>query len=434
MNQEVLTSISFELIKKPERKWLGLYGGICITVLLLLVWAAYAKIDVMIFATGKVIPSSEVKQIQHLEGGIVAAILIRPGQKVEAGELLLKIDNVTANSQLSEIENLSQGIIGTLFRLEAEITNQPLAFNAAFLQQSPTIARREKELYVQRQQTIKESLNSFLGQLRKNRLEQAELDKQLILAQKNIELMREELDLNQKLFEEDALSKVELLQLQRRAHGLKSEKQKLTGFRLEKQNQASRIQQQLDDRESQFINKAIEQRNELAIKQKGLLEKITAATDISVRSDVLSPVAGTVNQVFVNTVGGVVRPGVDLVEIVPNEDALLIEARINPKDIAFVKIGQRANVRLTAYDFALYGSLAGSVVFIGGDTQEERRDGTQYYSIHVKTADKISKDGEDFPVIPGMMANVDIMTGKRTILSYITKPIAKAQQRALREK
>lgn len=434
MNQGVLTSISAELLGKPNKMWLNLYSGITISVVILLIWSVYAELDVMIFGIGKVIPASEVKTVQHLEGGIVADILVKQGQPVKAGDVLLKVDNVKINANLGEIQSQLEGINGALYRLNAEITNKDLVFESDFQRKYPDISRQEGELYQQRQKELKEAMSSFRDQIKKNKEEQGELVKQLALLDSSIQLMADEMKLTEELVKEDALSQVELLQSKRRFHQQKVDRQKTQALFLEKQNQASRIQQELDERQSGFVSKAMSQRSELEIKRKGLVEQILAASDQSVRSEVRSPVTGTINQLFVNTIGGVVQPGMPLVEIVPDDDTLLIETKIRPEDIAFIRQGLSANVRITAYDFSIYGSLPGKVVYIGADTREEKKDDRQFYIIHVKTESILMNANKAFPILPGMIANVDIITGKRTIFNYLTKPITKTTQQALREK
>ncbi len=246
--------------------------------------------------------------------------------------------------------------------------------------------------------------------------------------------MQEELALSESLFEEDAISKVELLQLRRSMHALMAEKQKITGQLLAKQNEAHRTQQELDERHSKFTSEAISKRNELENKKNELLKIIEGASDKSVRSVVLSPVSGVINQVLVNTVGGVVQSGMDLIEIVPDDNELLIDAKIKPEDIAQLVLGQKAVVRLTAYDFAIYGSLPGVVDYIGADTLEEERDGEKYYVAQIRIENSLKNNNQHYPVLPGMIADVDVITGKRNVLSYITKPVVKTYQKALRER
>ena len=433
MNNAGLTSISYDLIRQPKRYWLNLYVAMSLAIIVLIVWSAYAYIDVMVFGQGKVIPASEVKMVQHYEGGIIADILVKAGQRVKKGDILLKVDNITINSELNEIQSRLQGINGSLYRLEAEINQKDLVFPDNFSENYPNIAAREIQLYEQRKKSLLDSLNSFESQIKKNKSEQHETRKQLNLANEDISLMDEEFKLSEELYAQDAVSKVELLQLKRRLHQLKSNKQKIRAALFSKQNEANRLRQDLDIKQAKFKNEALQLRNKLEIEKNTLLDKVLAARDKSVRSEVKSPVSGIINQILVNTLGGVVKPGMNLIEIVPQDGKLLIEAKIKPEDIAFIHLGQKTKARLTAYDFALYGSLLGQVVYISSDTIEEKN-GQQFYIIRVKTENSLQRYNKSFPIFPGMIAKVDIITGKRNILSYITKPIVKTKERALREK
>ncbi len=430
-----ISSVSYALIKPPERRWINLYLGISISVLVLITWTAFVSLDVMVFANGKVIPASDLKIIQHLEGGIVAEIYVKKGDVVKVGDELLKVNNINVSTQLGEVNTRLSGIIGSLIRLEAEtLGKETLVFNDAFINASPDIARHEQELFKQNSKALQEQISLIRDRLSKNRQEQNEIKKQLELSRQSISLMQEELALSESLFEEDAISKVELLQLRRSMHALMAEKQKITGQLLAKQNEAHRTQQELDERHSKFTSEAISKRNELENKKNELLKIIEGASDKSVRSVVLSPVSGVINQVLVNTVGGVVQSGMDLIEIVPDDNELLIDAKIKPEDIAQLVLGQKAVVRLTAYDFAIYGSLPGVVDYIGADTLEEERDGEKYYVAQIRIENSLKNNNQHYPVLPGMIADVDVITGKRNVLSYITKPVVKTYQKALRER
>jgi len=487
---EGISSVSYSLIKPPERRWINLYLGIAISVLILITWSAFASLDVMVFANGKVIPASDLKTVQHLEGGILAEIYVKKGDVVNVGDKLLKVNNINVSTQLGEVSTRLNGIIGSLSRLEAEISGkETLVFDDLFLNAFPDnaiintasasslspdavqlkltqslnwqfnvnktrdkaliqtqrdikdkqsnekiiIARHQQELFKQNRKALHEQLSLIPNRLNKNRQEQTELKKQLHLSNQNISLMQEELDLSESLFKEDAISKVELLQLRRSLHALMAEEQKISGQILAKQNEENRTQQELDERHSDYTSQAIAKRNELENKKNGLLKIIEGASDKSERRLVLSPVSGVVNQVFVNTIGGVIQPGMDLLEIVPDDNELLIDAKIKPEDIAQLVLGQKANVRLTAYDFAIYGSLPGVIDYIGADTLEER-DGEKFYVAHIRIDNTLENNKQRYPVLPGMVANVDVITGKRNILSYITKPIVKTRQKALRER
>ena len=432
MSEERLSSVSYSLIQPRKKRWLNIHISLAVVIIILVTWSAYAHIDVMVFATGQVTPVSSLKTVQHFEGGIVEDIFVKKGDRVSAGDPLVKVVNINISTQLNETQTRLRGVEAALNRLEAEINDHELVFDKEFAKNWPNIVADERQLFDEHKSAQEEQIKLYGERLRKNEQEQEELSKQLALAGDSISTMNEELMLTEELYKEGAVSKVEILRLQRQMNGLKQDKQRFTEVRLSKQSEERRIQQELGGYKTNFIKESIKQRNGLENQKSELMEIIIGMTDKTERSLVVSPVDGVVNQVLVSTVGGVVKSGMDLVEIVPNDDNLLIKAKIKPEDIALLNMDQQANVKLTAYDFAIYGSLTGFVDYIGADTLEERN-GEQYYVANIRINNALFLDDRRYPILPGMLANIGIITNKRTVLSYITKPIARVRQRALRE-
>jgi len=429
-----ITSASASLMEAPPRWTNNLIRGIALAIVVFFVWAAWAEVDEVIFSAGKVIPAGDVQVVQNLEGGIVSELFAHVGNRIKKGDLLLRIDNSGSSAQLGENRQRLLGIEGQLARFDAEINDKPLSFPPELLQEAPDIARREQQLYITRQEELGEVLRSLTSQKRERQQEYRKVKTQAQLLAKNITLMREEVTISQDLVEQGALSKVEMLQLQRKLNELQSERQSVFANEASKKAQIVQLDQQTEERRNKFLSDVVTKRNELEIQRSEIKEKIVAAVDRVSRTEVRSPVNGTVNRILVNTIGGVVKPGMDLVEIVPLDETLLIEGRVKPEDIAFLTLGQRAVVRLTAYDFAIFGSLEGELETISANTIEGEN-GEQFYQIRVRTKENfLSKAGKTLPILPGMIANIDVITGKRTILNYLTTPITKTKQRALRER
>ncbi len=431
---ERITSTSADLMQPPPVWTNHLLRGIAVIFLTLLLWASWAKIESMVFAQGKVIPAGDVQIIQNLEGGIVSEILVKNGDRVAKGELLLRIDNTIVKAQHGEIQQKLLGLEANITRLDAEISEKEPQFSTSLQEHAPEIAERERQLFQTRRNELDTALSALNTQIKQRKQELKETQKKINLLSSNITLMQEEVQLSNDLAKEGALSKVEALQLLRKLNELQAERQSVVVASSDITSQITQLQQQVDEKRDRFLGEAISNRNELEIQRNQLLQSMVASSDKATRTEVKAPVAGIINRVLVNTIGGVISPGMDLIELVPAEDNLLVEAKVKPEDIGFLTLGQKAVVRLTAYDFAIYGSLEGQVEQIGANTVEDE-EGHQFYQIKVRTKENaLKRDAEDLPILPGMIAQVDVITGDRTVLSYLTKPITKTKQKALHER
>jgi membrane fusion protein, adhesin transport system len=397
-------------------------------------WASWAELDEVTRGEAKVIPSSQVQVVQNLEGGIVAGIDVHEGDVVEPGEVLLRIDNVRAASDLRENRKRYLALLGALARLRAEVDQAPIAFPAEVLADAPEVAANERALYDARQADLQSELSILRSQAEQREQELAELKMRIDQLARSQALAKEELDITAPLAASRVVSKIDYLRLQRQVNDLTGE---LDAARLSVPRVESAVREAHRRIEERQLNFRSEAQRELATDQPqatGLAEVITAAADRVKRTDVRSPVRGTIKRLLVTTVGGVIQPGQNLVEIVPLEDTLLIEAKVRPADIGFLHPGQSALVKVTAYDFSIYGGLKGVVEDISADTITDDR-GESFYRVRVRTHDSaLVKAGEPLPITPGMTAQVDILTGQKTVMDYLLKPILKAKERALRER
>ncbi len=397
-------------------------------------WASWAELDEVTRGEAKVIPSSQVQVVQNLEGGIVAGIDVHEGDVVEPGEVLLRIDNVRAASDLRENRKRYLALLGALARLRAEVDQAPIAFPAEVLADAPEVAANERALYDARQADLQSELSILRSQAEQREQELAELKMRIDQLARSQALAKEELDITAPLAASRVVSKIDYLRLQRQVNDLTGE---LDAARLSVPRVESAVREAHRRIEERQLNFRSEAQRELATDQPqatGLAEVITAAADRVKRTDVRSPVRGTIKRLLVTTVGGVIQPGQNLVEIVPLEDTLLIEAKVRPADIGFLHPGQSALVKVTAYDFSIYGGLKGVVEDISADTITDDR-GESFYRVRVRTHDSaLEKAGEPLPITPGMTAQVDILTGQKTVMDYLLKPILKAKERALRER
>jgi adhesin transport system membrane fusion protein len=399
-----------------------------------LIWMNWAKIDVVIRGSGKVIPASQVQLVQSLEGGIVSEILVKEGQLVELGQPLVKISDVAFSSSFEE-NNLSYlELLARASRLKAEGFDEEFQPNAEVSEQSPLVNAAEQNLLESNRQQLSETLSILDEQVRQQQSALDEAESKQRQLQKTLGLVRKEIDIKRPLKERGIISEVEFLQLQQREAEIEGELEavKLSIPRFQSTIEETRFKK---ERESlDFRNQAKKELNEVNAEIARIRESQTALQDRVTRTTLRSPVKGIVKQLYTNTVGGVVSPGSQVVDIVPQEDSLLVELQIKPADIASVTNGQNARLKFSAYDFALYGSLEGDVSFVSADTITDE-EGNSYYLVRVKpTADYLGHESNPLYIKVGMTAEADIITSKKTILSYLMEPVNRGLDKALRER
>jgi len=404
-------------------------------VFIAIIWANFAELDEVTRGTGKTTPSSHIQVVQNLEGGILAEILVKEGQMVTKGQPLLQLDAVRFSSSLNENKLKYYELLAATARLTAEVENKTLVIPKEVSTIAPEIARNAEQLFASRRNELNASTKILDQQIIQRGQELIELKAKAGQISRSYKLLKEEVDMSAPLVDEGAMSRVELLRIQREANDLRGQ---LTAARLSIPRIKSALDEaknKLSETEIRFQTKALEELNQAKAELDRTSESTLALEDRVTRTRVLSPVKGIIKQLKVTTVGGVIQPGMDLVEIVPLEDQLLIEAEIRPADIAFLHPGQKAMVKLTAYDFSIYGGLEAELEHISADTITNEEDGESYYIIRLRTnKNYLEKNGVKLNIIAGMTAEVDILTGKKSVLDYILKPILKAQQRALRER
>jgi membrane fusion protein, adhesin transport system len=404
-----------------------------VIVVVLLVWAALARVDEITRGEGRVIPSRQLQVVQSLDGGVVAEILVREGQVVEPGELLLRIDETRAVSGVNESRAQAFALRAREARLRSLAEGTPFAppRPTAGNAEEARIVEEERRLLESRQAELRNLLSINEQQLLQRQQELAEMRARRSAAQQGLDLAQQELNKTRPLLASGAVSEVDVLRLERDVARFRGETEQAGAQIARVQAAIGEAQRKSQETEIGFRNEARRELSELLGTLAALNESTVALADRVDKTSVRSPVRGTVQRLLANTVGGVIQPGRDILEIVPLDDALLLEARILPKDIAFIRPGQEAVVKFTAYDFAVYGGLSGKVENISPDTVVDER-GNAYYVIRVRT-DRPAFS-EQLPILPGMTAEVDILTGNKTVLSYLLKPILRAKSIALSER
>ncbi|WP_205300256.1 HlyD family type I secretion periplasmic adaptor subunit [Pantoea sp. Tr-811] len=435
LNGQPLPEVNKALIEDAPRIVRLTIWGVIAFFLLLIVWACFAPIDEVTRGEGKAIPSSKVQKVQNLEGGIVAEIYAKEGEVVEVGQPLLRLDETRFISNKGETEAERVAMALRVERLSAEVENTPLNIDEKLRQAAPSQAASEEALYNSRRQQLSDEVSGLQQQLVQKQQELREFNSKRAQYANSLQLLRQEIALSEPLMAKGAVSQVEILRLRRSEVETRGELD-ATELAIPRAEAAVReVQSKVEETRGKFRSDALTQLNEARTD----LNKATATTkaldDRVNRTLVTSPVRGIVKQLLVNTIGGVIQPGSDIIEIVPLDDSLVIEAKILPKDIAFLHLGQEAMVKFTAYDFTIYGGLEAKLEQIGADTITDEDKKTTYYPVRLRTTKShLGTDDKPLQIIPGMIATVDIKTGKKTIMSYLLKPIIKSRTEALRER
>ncbi|OHX34609.1 hemolysin secretion protein D [Methylomonas sp. LWB] len=401
-----------------------------------LVWANFSTLDEVTRGHGKTIPSSQIQVVQNLEGGIVSEILVREGDSVEKDQVLLQLDRVRFASSFQEAKLKYYELLANTARLNAEINGGALQLPDEVVKQAPQIADNVRQLLASRQHELKSNTDILSEQIRQREQEIVELQSKSEQLGRSYKMLQDEVKMSEPLVADGAMSQVELLRLQRAANDLRGELNSANLAMPRARSALDEARNKLSEIKARFRTEALKELNETKAELDRTSASAVALEDRVSRTRVLSPVKGTVKRIKINTVGGVIQPGMDLLEIVPVEDQLLIEAKIRPADIAFLHPGQQAVVKLTAYDYSIYGGLDAVLEHISADSiPGEKKDEDSYYLIRLRTAtNTLQNRGERLQIIAGMTAEVDILTGKKTVLEYLMKPIFKARDRALRER
>jgi adhesin transport system membrane fusion protein len=399
-----------------------------------LAWAALFEIEEVTRATGRVVPSEQVQVVQSLEGGIVRRIDVREGDVVEAGQLLMQIDDTALSSQRGELLRQEAALLAEEVRLRAEVAfDRAPAFPEELRARAPEAVLAEMDVLTSRFDQLDREIAVLESQRDQRQGDLAELLAERAKLETVMAPLREELTLTEELAASGAVPRIELLRLRSRLAEIEGD---LAVGRAQEPNLAAAIgeaETQIEVARAAYVTTARTRLARLGVELAVVRESLRAAEDRVTRTDLRAPVRGTVNALNVTTVGQVVQPGAALAEIVPEGGALEIEVDVPPADVAFIRPGDAASVKITAYDYLVYGALEGEVARIGADTLRDP-DGREFFRLTVVTdRTDLGRAGESLPVTPGMTATVDIQTGRRTVLSYLVQPVLRMRSEALRE-
>lgn len=428
------SAVSADLMSGAPR--LLILSNLCLASLVaaFVLWAAFARLEEVTVGHGRVIPAAKIQLVQSLEGGIVKSMHVREGQIVEKGELLLQIDPTAFGSTLSETAEKVAGLRHEKARLMAEAGNGDLEARAVEGEpRADLLAQQQSALEASRLE-LQSRLSTIEQRIGQRRQEVIETEARARSLERSLELARSELALTRPLVAEGAAAKVELIRLESRVAELEGdlEAAKLAVPRLE--GAIAEAESELTQSKTAYRADALKRLSEVEVQLATLLQSLKGDADRVARTDMRSPVKGIVQRLHVTTERQVVKPGESIVEIVPLDGTLLVEAQIATRDIAFVRPGQDAVVKITAYDYGIYGSLKGKVERISADAILNDK-GDSYYLIEVRTdRASLEKDGRSLPIIPGMVADVDLLTGERTVAQYLMKPLTRLRSESLRER
>lgn len=414
--------------------WLLLIGVLAL-IAGFVIWASVFEIEEVTRASGRVVPSSQVQLVQSPEGGVVSAIEVSEGDVVEQGQILFQIDDTGVQSSLGELDQRFQALSAELARLHAEAEGQQTLIFPEGLELNARAVAAQEAVFATRRQQLELELNVLEDRLAQRRAERRELTAKRNRLNAVAKPLRREVEISEGLFADGTFSEIEILRLRGQLAEIEGDLLVMEASEERAEANISEIETQMASAKSAY-GLAAQEKISIVLGELAVVEEsLTAARDRVSRTALRAPVRGTVNRVNISNVGGVVQPGMTMAEIVPLDDSLLIEAQVNPRDVAFVRVGAPASVKITAYDYLRYGDLDASVERIGADALQTN-DGAPFFQVMLRTADTSLSDaaGDPLNISPGMVASIDIQSGRKTVLEYLIQPVLRAQHEALRER
>ncbi|MEL0640647.1 HlyD family type I secretion periplasmic adaptor subunit [Pseudoalteromonas aliena] len=404
---------------------------ICITFIALIIWAGFAELDEVARGEGRVIPSNKLQLVQSYDGGMVEKINIREGQIVEEGDVLIKIDPTRFISSFRENQSKVQSLTAKVARLQALTRKEDLVFPDKLVKEVPKAVAHERSIYLSNRQELEQQVAIHTRQLEQRRQDYIEAKAALQQHTSALRLTNRELKVTRPLLRTGAVSDIDIIRLEREIVDINGDINRTRAVINRSLSSINEAKNKVTEVELAMINRWNNELSEALLRLESIKQTESGLADKVTQTEIKSPVKGTIQRLLVNTVGGILQPGSDVLEIVPLDDQLVVEAKIPPKDIAFLRPGQPAMIKFSAYDFAVYGGLEAEVLHISADTITDDRENT-FYLVQLKTTR--NNFSAELTIIPGMTTQVDIITGKKTILEYLLKPLLRATSQAMTER
>lgn len=432
--KEFMSELEAATRMKPSEKSHYLLIAIASLVVAFLIWSNLAEIEEITFGSGQVIPSQEIQVVQSLEGGIIEDILVSEGEKVDKGQVLLKVSDIAFASEGRGAEAKSLSLQAKKARLEAEAKDIEFVVPEEVVEKFPDIARNEKALYQSRRQELENAKSILDNKIQSAQSQISEVRAKINRLSESRRLLNQELAITKEMVAKRAVPKLEEIRLNRELSNISGQIREASEERSGLEAELNQAKREREDREDKFKSQVLGELNDIETQISQIGESLTAIEDRVARTEIRSPVDGVVNKIALKTIGGVIEPAMQLFEIVPLDDDLKIVAKVTPQEIAFLRPGQPAKIKISAYDSQRYGYLEGQVIRLGANSITDR-EGNIFFEIELEAKQNYLGTSENpLPITPGMVAQVKIITGKRTIFSYLVKPVLRAKDRALTER
>ncbi len=407
---------------------------VALLVASLIAWASFAELEEVATAAGEVVPRGQVKVVQHLEGGIIERIYVTEGDVVAAGDPLVQLDLGLAGASTEELRIENDALILTRTRLEAEAQGKELTFSGTEAEGWPDLVATEQQTFMARKSQLASTLAVLGEQVRQRKLDLAQLKAKRKSSEANLSLTRQKFAMSEELVVEGLTSKMDHLQLQREVEALVGELSVLEPALPRAAAAVAEARERIHEEELKFQRGARDELGRVEVKIARMREALSRAAGQVMRTEIKSPIDGVVKSLRYHTIGGVVRPGEAIMEIVPTGDNLVIEAKLSPTDIGYVRVGQPAVVKISTYEFSRYGGLDATVAYVSADSHTDPGGGT-YFRVVAETDRTYLGDAPgDLPIMPGMQATVEIRTGNKSVAQYLLKPLLKVQSEAFHER
>lgn len=422
------------LLSHPMPTWRAFAWPVMIMMLLLVIWAFFAELDEVAVSVGEVVPQGKVRVIQHLEGGIVDQLFVTEGDTVKEGDTLIQLDQSSTGTNKDELSVRLDSQFLVRSRLLAEAEGKKLVFSPDVAAKRPVLATSQRQAFDARARELVSTLNVMKEQVKQRKLEVLELSARQKAVMRNYKLALERLKMSASLLTEGLTAKIDHLELEAEVESLDGEVQSLKPSIPKARAAVEESRQRLREGQIRFRREAREELGKTEQEIARIRELLKRAMEQGSRAEIKSPIAGVVKNLRFNTIGGVIKPGEPILEIVPTGENLVVQSRLNPTDRGYVSEGQNATVKISTYDFARYGGLKGTVIQVAPDTSMDEN-GQPYFRVVVQT-DKnyLGREEGSLPIVPGMQATVDIHTGKKSVIDYLIKPVLKLRHEAFRER